>query len=52
MLPDGEPRPCKPTPMKNLEDIVKGISCFIQYWESLKIAAGVGYNIGHVFISP
>ena len=26
MLPDGEPRPCKPIPMKNLEDILKGIS--------------------------
>ena len=31
ILPDGEPRPCKPIPIKNLEDIVKGISCFIQY---------------------
>ena len=25
MLPDGEPKPCKPIPMKNLEDIIKGI---------------------------
>ena len=38
MLPDGESRPCKPIPMKTLEDIIKDISCFIQYWESLKIA--------------
>ena len=39
MLPDGEPRPWKPIPMKNLEDILKGIiPCFIQYWEILKIA--------------
>ena len=37
-LPDGEPRPCKPIPMENLEDIVKNISNFIQYWKSLKIA--------------
>jgi hypothetical protein len=38
MLPYGEPRPCKPIAMKSLEDILKGISNFIQYWESLKIA--------------
>ena len=38
MLPDGEPKPCKPIAMKNLEDILKGISGFIQYWESLKDA--------------
>ena len=29
MLPDGEPKPCKPIPMKNLDDIAKGISSFI-----------------------
>ena len=38
MLLDGEPKPCKPIPMQNLEDIVKGISRFIQYWESLRVA--------------
>ena len=38
MLPDGEPKPCKLIPMKNLEDIVKGISGFIQYWESLRVS--------------
>jgi hypothetical protein len=46
MLPDGEPRPCKPIAMKNLEDILKGISGFIQYWESLKIA-DVGGSCWH-----
>ena len=29
MLPDREPRPCKPIPMKNFKDIVKGLSSFI-----------------------
>ena len=29
MLPDEEPRPYKPIPMMNLEDIVKDISCCI-----------------------
>ena len=38
MLLDGESKPCKPMPMKNLEDIIKNISGFIQYWESLEIA--------------
>ena len=33
MLSDEEPRPCKAIPMKNVEDIVKDISDFIQYWE-------------------
>ena len=46
MLPGGKPRPCKPIPMKNLEDIVKGISGFIQYWESLNIA-DVGGSCWH-----
>jgi hypothetical protein len=32
--------------MKNLEDILKGISGFIQYWESLKVA-DVGGSRGH-----
>ena len=38
MLPDKETKPCKPIPMKNLEDIVKDISGFIQYWESLRVS--------------
>ena len=38
MLPDREPKSYKPIPIKNLEDIVKGISGFIQYsWESLRV---------------
>jgi hypothetical protein len=46
MLPDEEPKPCKPIAMKNLEDILKGISGFIQYWESLKVT-DVGGSRGH-----
>ena len=46
MLPDGEPRPCKPITMKNLENIVKGISDFLQYWKSLKIV-DVGGSCWH-----
>ena len=46
MLLDGEPRPCKPISMKNLKDILKGILCFIQYWENLKIA-DVGGSCWH-----
>ena len=36
--------------MKNLEDIVKGISCFIQYWESLRVAH-VGGSCWHCYWS-
>jgi hypothetical protein len=50
MLPDGKPKPCKPISMKNLEDIVKGISGFTQYWESLKIA-NVGESCWHRYES-
>jgi hypothetical protein len=46
MLLDGEPKPCKPIAMKNLEDILKGISSFIQYWENLKVA-DVGGSCWH-----
>ena len=46
MLPDGELRPCEPIPMKNLKDIVKGLSGVIQYWESLKIV-DVGGSCWH-----
>ena len=46
ILPYEEPRPCKPIPMKNLEDIVEDISGYIQYWESLKIA-DVGGSCWH-----
>ena len=35
VLPDGEPKPNKANPMKNEEDIVKGVSRFIKYWEKL-----------------
>lgn len=38
VLPDGGSKPCKPIPMENVEDIVKGISNFIQYWECLRVA--------------
>lgn len=33
MLPNGKPKPCKPIPMKNVQDIMKGMSRFIQYWD-------------------
>ena len=46
MLPEGKPRLCKPIPMKNLEDILKDISGYIQYWKSLKIA-DVGGSCWH-----
>jgi hypothetical protein len=46
MLPDGEPKPCKPIAMKTLEDILKGLSGFIQYWENLKVA-DVGGSCWH-----
>ena len=54
MLTDGEPRPCKPIHMKNLKDIVKDKSGFIQYWEILKIADVGGVSpilYPHVFLS-
>jgi hypothetical protein len=35
MLPDGEPKPCTPNPMRNGPEIIKGISRFIQYWKKL-----------------
>jgi hypothetical protein len=35
MLPDGEPKPCTPSPMRNGPEIIKGISGFIQYWKEL-----------------
>jgi hypothetical protein len=50
MLPDGESRPCKPIAMKNLEDILKGIYGFIQYWESLKVV-DVGGSCWHRYRS-
>ena len=33
MLLDGEPKPCKPTPMKNVEDIIKDTLSFNQYFD-------------------
>ena len=38
MLLDGGPKPCKSITMKNVEDIIKGISSFIQYLECLQVA--------------
>ena len=38
MLPDREAKPCKPILMKNVQGIIKDISCFIQYWECLRVA--------------
>ncbi len=35
MLPNGEPKPCKPDPMRNGPEILKGISGFIQYWKEM-----------------
>ena len=35
LLPDGEPSPCKPDPMRNGPEIIKGISGFIEYWKEL-----------------
>ena len=29
VFPYGEPKPCKPIPMKNVKDIIKGIEDFI-----------------------
>ena len=34
LLLDGNPKPCKPNPMKNGAEIIKGISGFIEYWKS------------------
>ena len=35
MLPDGDPKPCKPDPIRNGPKIIKGISIFIEYWTEL-----------------
>jgi hypothetical protein len=35
MWPHGEPAPPPPIPMKNEDDIIKGLSSFIDLWESL-----------------
>ena len=35
LLPDGNPKPCKPDPMKNGPEIIKNISGFIEYWKKL-----------------
>ena len=48
MLPDGEPKASKRIPMKNVEDIIKNISCFIQYWERLRVA-DVGGSFHHQY---
>ena len=46
ILLDGEPKPCKPIPMKNVEDIIKGIEGFIQYWDHLWVV-DVGGSFHH-----
>ena len=35
LFPDGDPKPCKPDPMRNGPEIIKGISGFIDYWKKL-----------------
>ena len=35
LLSDGDPKPCKPNPVKNGPEIIKGISGFIEYWKEL-----------------
>jgi hypothetical protein len=35
VLPGGDPKPCKPDPMRNGLEIIKGISGFIEYWKEL-----------------
>lgn len=44
MLPRWEPKPCNPIPMKNVEDGVKNISGFLQYWDRLRVADVGGYK--------
>ena len=33
LLPDGDPKPCKPDPIRNKLEIIKDISGFIDYWK-------------------
>jgi hypothetical protein len=35
LLSDGDPKLCKPDPMINGPEIIKGISGFIEYWKEL-----------------
>ena len=35
MLPNGNPKPCKPDPMRNGSEIIKDISRFFEYWKKL-----------------
>src|ERR1700737_4804700 len=35
LLPDGDPKPCKPDLMRNGPEIIKDISGFIEYWKEL-----------------
>ena len=37
MSPDVEPKPCKPISTKNVEDILQGISGFLQCWDGLGV---------------
>ena len=48
MLPNGKPKPCKPIPMKDVKDIIKDISYFIQYWDHLHVV-DVGGSFCHQF---
>lgn len=48
MLSHGKPKPCKPTPIKNVQDIIKGISTFIQYWECMWVV-DVGGSFRHPY---
>ena len=48
MLQDEEPKPCQQIHIKNVEDIIKRISGFIQYWEHLREAV-VGGSFCHQY---
>ena len=48
ILLDRKPKPRKPIPMKNVKDIIKDISCFIQYWDSLRVM-NVGGSLRHQY---
>jgi hypothetical protein len=46
MLANGELKPCKPIPMKNVEDVIKSILGFLQYWDCLRVV-DVGGSFHH-----
>jgi hypothetical protein len=50
LWPRGEPTSLSPQPMRNLEEILRGISGFMKYWEKLSDEDSTGeyqrrYNI-------